>query len=478
MQHFGKFYIGGAWVEPVNATVMEVVNPATELPFATVSLGSAEDVDRAVQAARKAFPSFSKWSAQDRIDLFDRIVRTFESREAEIMAGITQELGAPCSLKDQTRGTVAAFRDAASLLREYRFDTRIGDTILRREPIGVCGLITAWNYPVQMLALKLASAFAAGCTVVAKPSEYTPIGAIRFAEVLHEAGVPPGAFNLVIGDGPHVGSAICRHPDVAMVSFTGSTRAGILVAEAAAPTVKRVCQELGGKSANVILPDADLSAAARWNVARGFFNTSQSCHAPTRILVQKDQQEALVALLAEETAKLRVGDPNDPSTTTGPVVNKAQFERVQSYIRSGIEQGARLVCGGPGRPQGIDRGYFVQPTIFCDVSPQMRIAQEEIFGPVLAVIPYSTEEEAVEIANGTPYGLGAYVFTSDAARARTVCEKLQAGRVFYNGHPGNMTAPMGGYKQSGNGRELGVFGLEEFLETKAIFGFAEPAAAA
>jgi aldehyde dehydrogenase (NAD+) len=322
-----------------------------------------------------------------------------------------------------------------------------------------------------MLALKCASAFAAGCTVVAKPSEFTPIGAIRLAEVLHEAGVPPGVFNLVIGDGATVGAAICSHPDIAMVSFTGSTRSGIAVAQAAAPTVKRVCQELGGKSANVILPDADLSAAARWQVARFFFNSSQSCHAPSRVLVQVEQKERLLELLAQETAKLRVGDPTDPATTMGPVANKAQFERVQRYIQSAVDEGATLVCGGPGRPQGLEKGYFVRPTIFADVKPDMTIAREEIFGPVLSVLSYSTVDEAVEIANGTTYGLGGYVFATDPEQGRKVCNQLQAGRVFYNGDPGNMSAPMGGYKQSGNGRELGVMGLEEFLETKAVFGF-------
>jgi len=471
VMHFGKLYIDGAWVDPVSPTVIKIVNPTTERAFASVSLGGVQDVDHAVQAAARASVTFSRTSKQERMDLFARIVQTFERREDEIMAGITMELGAPKTLKDQTRGVVGAFQNATDLLKQYPFETRLGDAILRREPIGVCGLITAWNYPVQMLALKTASALAAGCTVVAKPSEYTPISAIRFAEVLHDAGVPPGVFNLVIGDGATVGNAICSHPDVAMVSFTGSTRSGIAVAQAAAPTVKRVCQELGGKSANIILPDADLAAAARWNVARGFFNSTQSCHAPSRILVHQDQQDALLRLLKAETGQLCVGDPNDPDTTTGPVVNKIQFDRVQRYIHGAIAEGATLVCGGPGRPPGLTQGYFVQPTIFAHVTPSMTIAREEVFGPVLVVMAYATEDEAVEIANGTAYGLGGYVFSSDADRARAICERIQAGRVFYNGDPGNMTAPMGGYKQSGNGRELGVFGLEEFLEVKAVFGF-------
>ncbi|MDO9437238.1 aldehyde dehydrogenase family protein [Hydrogenophaga sp.] len=477
MKHYGKFYIGGEWVDPVQSRTVELINPATEETFATAALGSEDDVDRAVTAAKKALPGFSATSKQERIALFERIVEVVEARQEQIMAGITRELGAPCSMKEQVRGTMTVFRTAIALLKDYSFETRLGNAILRREPIGVVGLITAWNWPVQSLAIKLASALGAGNTVVLKPSEFTPSSAIHLAEALHEAGVPPGVFNLVNGDGPTVGNAICRHPGIAMVSMTGSTKSGILVAEAAAKTVKRVCQELGGKSANLILPDADLAGAARSSVARGFANTSQSCHAPTRILVHKDQKDAFVKLLAEETGKLRVGDPMDPATTMGPVVNKSQFERVQRYIESAIGEGATLVCGGPGRPHGMTQGYFVQPTIFSDVTPDMTIAREEIFGPVLAVLTYADEDEAVALANGTPFGLGAYVFSGDNKKGRAVCERLQAGRVFYNGDPGDLSAPMGGYKQSGNGREVGVFGLEEYCEVKAIFGFQEPVAA-
>jgi aldehyde dehydrogenase (NAD+) len=399
----------------------------------------------------------------------------FKSREDDLMAAITQELGSPCRNRMQAQGSVGIFQDAISLLKEYSFETPMRSAVIRREPIGVCGLITPWNWPVQAVVVKLASALAAGCTIVLKPSEFTPVSVLLLAEILQEAGVPPGVFNLVNGDGPTVGNAMCRHPDVDMISFTGSTRAGVLVAEAAAATVKRVCQELGGKSANVVLRDADLAAAARWNVERGFFNSSQSCHAPSRILVHKDQQQALLALLAEEVARLRVGDPHDPATTMGPVVNSSQFERIQKYIRSALDEGARLVCGGPGRPAGLSRGYYVQPTIFADVTPAMTIAREEIFGPVFAVMPYATEEEAIAIANGTAYGLGGYVFSGDVEKGRRVCERLRAGRVFLNGDPGDMYAPMGGYRQSGNGRELGVFGLEEYLEVKAMFGV-KPAA--
>jgi aldehyde dehydrogenase (NAD+) len=477
MKHYGKFYIDGQWVDPLGSKTFELVNPATETPFATISLGTSEDVDRAVKAARSAFPSFSSTGKGERIALLQRIVDAFQARDGDLMAAITLEMGAPKSLKAQTSTALEAFKQAIVTLKEYEFETRMGSNIVRREPIGVCGLIAAWNWPLQLLSTKLSAALAAGCTVVVKPSEFTPVSALVLAEVLHAAGVPKGVFNLVNGDGPTVGNAISKHPDIDLVSFTGSTRAGILVAEAAAPTVKRVCQELGGKSANVVLPDADLKAAARWNLTRGCSNSGQSCHSPTRILVHERQLEEVVKLLQEEAKKVRVGDPQDPATTMGPVVNKAQFEKIQKYIQIGIDEGARLVCGGPGRPDGIERGYFVKPTVFADVKPTMRIATEEIFGPFLVVISYSTEAEAVEIANGTPYGLGGYVFASDLEKGMAIGRQLRAGRIFYNGAPSNYVAPMGGYKQSGNGREMGVFGLEEYLEVKAMIGFTEPVAA-
>jgi aldehyde dehydrogenase (NAD+) len=475
MKHYGKFYIDGDWVEPITSRTFELINPATEAPFATISLGGAEDVDRAVKAARAAFPAFSRTSKAQRIALFDRIIEAFLARESELMAAATEQMGAPRSSAVVTRSALDAFKQAIVTLQGYEFEMRMSDHIVRREPIGVCGLITAWNHPVQILCTKLSAALAAGCTVVVKPSEFTPVSAIQLAEVLHAAGVPKGVFNLVMGDGPNVGHAIASHRDIDMVSITGSTRAGIQVAEAAAPTVKRVSQELGGKSANIIVPDADLQAAARWNITRGCFNSGQSCHSPTRILVHESQVGEFVEILAAEARKLTVGDPQDPATVMGPVVNKAQFERVQNYIHRGIEEGARLVCGGPGRPAGLERGYFVQPTVFADVKPDMAIAQEEIFGPVLAVIAYRSEEEAVEIANATPYGLGGYLFTSDLEKGRSIGAQMRAGRISLNGAPSSPAAPMGGYKQSGNGREMGVFGLEEYLEVKAMFGFAEPA---
>ncbi|CAD6516125.1 aldehyde dehydrogenase family protein [Paraburkholderia metrosideri] len=471
MRSYEKCYINGEWVAPLSSREWTLTDPATEKPFASIALAGAEDVDLAVKAARAAFKEFSETSKAERIDLLERVIERFGSRENELADVVTAELGTPVSQKIHAPAALASFKQALATLREYEFEYRLGPNIVRREPIGVCGLITAWNWPLQLLATKLAYALAVGCTIVLKPSEFTPLSAIHLTEVLHEAGVPKGVFNLVLGDGPIVGNAISKHMDIDMVSFTGSTRAGVLIAEAAAPSVKRVAQELGGKSANVILDDADLKAAAKWNVTRAFSNTGQSCHAPSRILVQENQVEEVLALLEQEAKAVKVGNPLDPQVTMGPVVNKLQFDRVQEYIKIGIEEGATVRVGGVGRPEGLEQGYFVKPTIFSNVTPNMRIAQEEIFGPVLAVIPYRTEEEAIEIANGTPYGLGGYVFSSNRERGKSVGRQLQAGRVFLNGAVSNTEAPMGGYKRSGNGREMGVFGLEEFLETKAMIGF-------
>lgn len=471
MKCYNKLYIGGEWLRSLSSKTYEIVNPSTEKPFATIALGCEEDVDRAVNAARQAVPAFGKTTKEERIGLLERIIHAYRERESELKEAVTLELGAPCSQTAHTQGPLRVLEQAIVTLTNYEFETRVGDEIIRREPIGVCGLIGAWNWPLEILSIKLASALAAGCPVVFKPSEFTSVSALIFTEVLHAAGVPKGVFNLVTGDGLGVGSAISKHPDIDMVSFTGSTRAGILVAEAAAPSVKRVCQELGGKSANIILPDADLRAAAHWNVMRGFSNSGQSCHAPTRILVHEQQLEEFLRLFQSEAQKLRVGDPQDAATTIGPVVSRAHFDRVQGFIRTGIDEGARVVVGGLGRPEGLARGYFVQPTLFADVKPNMTIAREEIFGPVLAVITYRSESEAVEIANATEYGLGAYVFTSSPEKGYEIGTRMRTGRVFLNGAPDSLGAPMGGYKKSGNGRELGVFGLEEYLEIKAMFGF-------
>jgi aldehyde dehydrogenase (NAD+) len=472
MKQFDKFYIDGRWCEPVGKESFELIDPATEVPYGRVALGAREDVDHAVAAARKAFESFSQTQKGQRIELLQNVVEAFTSRQDDLMSAVTQEMGAPAALTAQTGTALQAFRQAIITLGDYPFEKMMADNIVRREPIGVCGLISAWNWPLQLLCTKLGSALAAGCTVVVKPSEYTPVSALVLAEVFDAAGVPPGVFNLVNGDGPTVGEAISRHRGIDMVSFTGSTRAGVLVAQAAADTVKRVCQELGGKSANIVLPDADLEAAARFNVTRGFSNTGQSCHSPTRILVKDDQLETFLNFVRSEAEKVQVGNPRDANTTMGPVVNRGQFDRVQSYIEKGVQEGARLICGGPGRPEGLDRGYFIRPTVFADVTPHMTIAQEEIFGPVLSVITYRDIEEAIQIANGTCYGLGGYIFSGDLQAARKVGERMQAGRIFLNGAPSNNVAPMGGYKQSGNGREMGVFGLEEYLEVKAMIGFA------
>ncbi|MCA0043359.1 aldehyde dehydrogenase family protein [Celeribacter litoreus] len=470
MKHYGKFYIDGEWVDPISSRPFELVNPATEEVFATVALGCPEDVDRAVAAARAAFPSFSKTTKEERIELLEAIIAVYEKRSGDIMAALTEEMGAPVSLKGQTGAGLASMRQAIETLKSYEFEYRDGVNLICHEPIGVAGLITPWNWPVQLACNKMSSAFAAGCPVVLKPSEFTPISSIILTEVIHEAGAPKGIFNLVNGDGPGVGNAISSHEDIDIVSFTGSTRAGILIAQAAAPSVKRVTQELGGKSANLILPDADLQAAAYYNVTRGYSNSGQSCHSPTRILVQEEQLEEVLGYLKEAAATLKVGDPLDPATTQGPVVNRAQYERIQSYIQSAIDEGARLVCGGPGRPEGIEKGFFVQPTIFA-VDRDMTIAREEIFGMVTSVITYKTVEEAIEIANDTSYGLGGYVFGRDRERALDVCRQIRAGRIFYDGAPANTSAPMGGYKKSGNGREMGVYGMEEYLELKAIIGF-------
>lgn len=471
MKHYGQFYIDGAWVDPISSRPFELVNPSTEEVYATVALGSADDVNRAVEAAQRALPSFAAQSVEERIALLERIIEVYTARQNELMEALTLEMGAPKKLTQQTVAGLSALKQAVQTLKEYDFEEDKGTYILQREAIGVAGLITPWNWPVQLICNKLSSAFAAGCPVVLKPSEFTPVSAVVLAQIFHDAGVPKGAFNLVNGDGPVVGNAISAHHDIAVVSFTGSTRAGILVAEAAAPSVKRVTQELGGKSANLILPDGDVRAAAEYNVTRGFSNSGQSCHSPTRILVEESKLEELLGYLKESVERnIRVGDPNDEATTHGPVVNRAQYERIQGYIQSAIDEGARLVTGGLGRPEGLDRGFFVQPTIFA-VTPDMTIATEEIFGMVTSVMTYKTVEEAIALANDTEYGLGAYVFGADRENALKVCRQMKAGRVFYNGCAASTVAPMGGYKKSGNGREMGVYGMEEYLETKAILGF-------
>ncbi|WEX91041.1 aldehyde dehydrogenase family protein [Sinorhizobium garamanticum] len=475
MREYTRLFIDGEWVQPSISRTVELSDPTTNTPFARVAMGGAEDVDRAVAAARRAFATYSETSIADRLDLFDRIIAAYEPRIDELSAVIAEEMGCPVSARVQVMGPLMHFRQARKVLQEYHFESRIGDTIIRREPIGVCGLVSPWNWPIQTLTVKIAYALAAGCTVVCKPSQVTPISAILLTEILEAAKVPKGVVNLVIGEGATVGEAIAAHPEVDLISFTGSTGAGARVGAVAAQTIKRVSLELGGKSANIVLPDADIAAASRWNVQRCFFNTGQSCHAPSRLFIPRNKLDEAVAAMCDEVSKIRIGDPRDPATTMGPMVNRAQFNSVQRYIEIGIEEGATVVCGGPGLPAGVNRGAFVRPTIFTDVTPAMTIAREEIFGPVLAVIAYDDEEEAIAIANNGPFGLAGYVFSGDPDKGYTVGNRLRAGRVFYNGAAGDPASPMGGYKQSGNGREMGIFGLEEYLEIKAVFGFKERA---
>jgi aldehyde dehydrogenase (NAD+) len=472
--HKVRFFIDGDWVDPLGGTRLPVVDPSTEQPFAEIALGTEADVDRAVDAAHRAYPRFSETSVPERAALLGRIADGIEARRNELAAAISHEMGAPITFaRDaQAASGVAHFRQMRATLEAYEFDAVEGSTLMTREPIGVCGLITPWNWPINQIACKVAPALAAGCTVVLKPSEISPLSALILAEILAEAGVPAGVFNLVNGDGPTVGQAIARHPHVDMVSFTGSTRGGTAVAAAAAATVKRVTQELGGKSPNILLPDLDFAKAVPLGVARCFGNAGQSCSAATRMLVPAARQAEVIELAKAAAASWRVGLPGDPATTMGPLVSRAQFDKVQRLIETGIAEGATLVCGGPGRPEGFKRGFFARPTIFADVKTDMAVAQEEIFGPVLVIIPYETVEEAVAIANDTPYGLSAYVQGADKDLALAVARRIRAGSVHINYPPLDRSAPFGGYKRSGNGREWGRFGLEEYLEVKAVVGAA------
>lgn len=472
MKKYPKLFINGAWVEPTAAGQRELINPTTEEAFATIASGGGiEDVNKAVSAARAAFEYYSKFSTVERFDLITSIMAAYEERQGDFAEAIALEVGIPVSMKAQVQGPLGHMKVARDLLKTYHFETRIEDTIIRREAIGVCGLIAPWNWPIQTPTIKSIYALAAGCTIVLKPSDVSPTSAILLAEVFEKAGVPKGVFNLVIGKGRVVGEAICNHPDVDMISFTGSTQAGIKVGEAAARTVKRVSLELGGKSANIVLQDADLEKAARWNIQRCFTNAGQSCHAPSRMLVHESQMESVIPFLIDEVSKFHFGDPLDPTTTMGPIANPSQFESIQRYIQIGIDEGARMICGGIGRPEGFNRGFYTKPTVFVGVTPDMTIAREEIFGPVLAVMPYANEDQALEIANGLSFGLGGYVFSNDRKKGYKFASGLRAGRISFNGAATNSVSPMGGYRQSGIGREMGVFGLEEYLEIKSVYGF-------
>jgi aldehyde dehydrogenase (NAD+) len=477
MKDCRQFYIDGKWVSPTKAHDFNVINPANEQPIGTISLGTAADVDKAVTAAKKAFESYSETSVDARLALLQRIIEVYQLKSDEMAQTISQEMGAPSSLSRaaQAPAGLGHFLEIVKVLKQFKFEELHGSTLMRKEPIGVCGFITPWNWPMNQIVSKVAPALAAGCTMVLKPSELAPLSAYLFAQILHEAGVPAGVFNMVNGDGPTVGAAISSHPGVDMVSFTGSTRAGIAVASAAAPTVKRVTQELGGKSANIILEDADLEKAVKVGVQSCFRNTGQSCNAPTRMLVPRSKLAEVVAVAKRVAEATKVGDPFGEGISVGPLASQAQFDKVQSLIKKGMDEGATLVTGGPGRPEGLDKGYFARPTIFSDVRNDMVIAREEIFGPVLAIIPYENEDEAVRIANDTPYGLSGFVNSGDIEHARRVAKRIRSGNVHINGARIDFGGCFGGYKQSGNGREWGEAGLQEFLELKAVFGYSPTA---
>ena len=468
-----QFYIDGQWVDPAEPRTMDVVNPATEEVYGRISIGSDADVDVAVAAANRAFDSFSQSSREERINLLQAILDVFVRRADEVAEAIMDEMGAPWGLAKYAQAASGTQHIAAALeaLKSYEFEERIGSTMVVKEPIGVCGLITPWNWPMNQIAVKVAPAIAAGCTMVLKPSEIAPFDAILFAEILDEAGVPAGVFNLVNGDGPGVGTALSQHPGISMVSFTGSTRAGVLVAQNAAPSVKRVAQELGGKSANIILDDADLEEAVGAGAKSMFENTGQSCDAPSRMLVPRDKMDEAAAIAAKVAAGTVVGNPREKATRVGPVVSELQWNKIQGLIQKGIDEGATLAAGGTGRPDGLEKGYYVKPTVFADVNNDMTIAREEIFGPVLSIIPYDSDDEAIQIANDTPYGLSGYVSSSDLDRARSVAARMRTGMVHINGADLEALAPFGGYKQSGNGREWGAHGMDEFLEVKSVYGY-------
>jgi acyl-CoA reductase-like NAD-dependent aldehyde dehydrogenase len=468
-----QFFINGEWIAPTGRKESLVINPATEEPVGRILLGTADDVDAATRAAKVAFERYSQTSRDERIALFERIVKVYEANIDRLAWAVSDEMGAPMQLAVQAQAGsgLRHLSTALAILKDFEFEERLGTTQIRREPIGVCGLITPWNWPLNQITCKVAPALATGCTVVLKPSEVAPICAHIFAEILAEAGVPKGVFNLVDGDGPTVGDAISRHPDIDMVSFTGSTRAGVMVAKAAADTVKRVSQELGGKSANIILEDADLAASVAHGVNWMMINSGQSCNAPSRMLVPARRYDEAVEIARKTAEKLVVGDPKADGTSTGPVANKLQFERVQAMLQKGIDEGAKVVIGGPGRPPGIERGYFVKPTIFSHVHNDMTIAREEIFGPAMVMIPYADEEEAVRIANDSVYGLSGHIHSSSIERARRVAARIRTGMIHLKGAARDPFAPFGGYKQSGNGREWGREGFKEFLEIKAVMGY-------
>ncbi len=465
-----KNYINGKWLSSDATDIHDIINPATEESIGQVAYGTADDVNLAVAAARNAFEEFSQWTVEQRLELLGKIEETYMTRYNDMAGAITAEMGAPVTLsqKAQAASGVGHLRSTIAALQAMEPEEQLGNSTILKEPVGVCGLITPWNWPINQIVCKVAPALAAGCTVVLKPSEIAPVNATIFTEILDAAGVPAGVFNLVHGDGPGVGSAMSAHPGIDMMSFTGSTRAGIMVAKAAADTVKRVAQELGGKSANIILESAPLEEAIKSGVIEMFGNTGQSCNAPSRMLVPESLYEHAVAIAAAVAEHVKTGNPQDPDTHLGPVISEAQYNKIQGLIEKGMAEGAGLVCGGPGKPEGLETGYFVKPTIFRNVNNDMTIAREEIFGPVLVMIPYSDIDKAIEIANDTDYGLSGYVYGASTGEAMAVARRMRTGMVHLNGADNDINAPFGGYKQSGNGREWGAHGIEDFLEIKAV----------
>jgi aldehyde dehydrogenase (NAD+) len=463
-------YIDGKWVEPTGVDLLDVVNPATEQVVAQIALGGVADVDRAVAAASAAFPAWSTTSREERLAVLQAAADEYERRLPDLAEAVRVEMGAPQTLaiEEQAPSGLAHLRVAVDILRDYEFQGQRGDTVVLREPVGVCALIAPWNWPLNQIMCKIAPALATGNTMVLKPSQVAPLTAVLITEILDAAGVPAGVFNLVHGLGSVVGTALSAHPDVDMVSFTGSTRAGVEVSKVAADTVKRVSLELGGKSANIVLPDANLAQAAEVAVISCFGNSGQSCNAPTRLLVQQDQHDELMELLVKATERLVVGDPRDAETALGPVASQTQYDKIQELIQSGIDEGARVVVGGLGKPDGLDTGFYVRPTVLTGVSPDMRVAREEIFGPVLSVLTYTDEDDAIHIANDSDYGLSGAVQSSDPEHALAVARRMRTGRVVLNGAEQDFAASFGGYKQSGNGREWGEAGFDEFIELKAV----------
>ncbi|MBB4006595.1 aldehyde dehydrogenase family protein [Allorhizobium taibaishanense] len=473
MSNHLKFFIDGAWVDPVHPAVLDVIDPSTEEAYTQISVGTKADVDKAVAAAKRAFASFSQWPVAERLALLNRILDEYNRRYEDIAQAVSREMGAPLSFARDSQAWAGRAHMEATIagLETFKFSEQRRGTMVVKEPIGVCALITPWNWPLNQIVCKVAPALAAGCTVVLKPSEIAPISGIVFSEVMEAAGVPQGVYNMVSGNGPDVGQVMAGHPDVDMVSFTGSTRAGIIVAKTAAETVKRVAQELGGKSANIVLPDADFETAVRKGVQGCFGNSGQSCDAPTRMLVPADRHDEALAHAKAEAETFVTGDPRGDETQLGPVVSQIQYDKIQRLIEAGIKEGAVLVTGGLGRPEGLNRGYYIRPTVFGNVSNDMTIAREEIFGPVLSILPYKDEAEAVEIANDTVYGLAAYVQSTNIEHARDVAKKMRAGSVYLNYPDWDTFAPFGGYKQSGNGREYADWAIHDFLEIKGVVGW-------